>query len=71
MHGDAPVLDIFVNGQRDIGDGAEVELFDRNRSYAALGYGLRSGLRMQLGYMHQESATFGKGQLQLSLHHNF
>lgn len=63
--------EVFVNGQRDIGDGAEVELFDRNRSYAALGYGLRDGLRVQFGYMHQETASLGKGQLQLSLHHRF
>ena len=63
--------EIFVNAQRDIGDGRTVELFDRNRSYAALGYGLQNGMRVQFGYMHQESANFGKGQLQISLHHNF
>ncbi len=63
--------EIFVNAQRDIGDGATVELFDRNRSYAAVGYGLQNGMRVQFGYMHQESANFGKGQLQISLHHSF
>lgn len=63
--------EVFVNGERDIGGDNEVQLFDRNRSYAALGYGLNHGLRVQAGYMHQESANFGKGQLQLSLHQNF
>lgn len=63
--------EIFINGQRDIGDGRTVELFDRNRTYAALGYGFKNGMRTQFGYMHQESANFGKGQLQISLHHSF
>jgi len=63
--------EIFVNGQRDAGAGLEVELFDRNRSYAALGWGFRNGLRAQIGYMHQETASIGKGQVQLSLHHAF
>jgi hypothetical protein len=63
--------EVFINGERDIGNDATVELFDRNRTYGAVGYGLDNGLRVQLGYMHQESASFGKGQLQLSLHQNF
>lgn len=63
--------ELFLNGQRDIGAGRRVELFDRNRLYGALGYGISDGLRVQLGYMHQETATSGKGQLQVSLHHNF
>jgi hypothetical protein len=63
--------EIFINGQRDIGDGREVSLFDRNRSYAALGYAFRDNLKMQFGYMHQETDAIGKGQLQLSLHHAF
>lgn len=63
--------EVFVNGQRDIGNDTEVELFDRNRTYAALGYGMRNGMRVQFGYMHQETDAIGKGQLQLSLHHRF
>lgn len=63
--------EIFINGQRDIGTGPEVDLFDRNRTYAALGLGLQTGLRVQVGYMHQETASLGKGQLQLSLHQAF
>lgn len=63
--------EVFINGQRDIGNNNTVQLFDRNRTYAALGYGFQNGLRMQFGYMHQETANIGKGQLQLSLHHSF
>ena len=63
--------EIFINGERDIGDGREVELFDRNRLYGALGYSLRDSLRLQAGYMHQTTDSIEKGQIQLSLHHRF
>jgi len=63
--------EIFINGERDIGDGREVEYFDRNRTYAALGYSIRDNLRTQFGYMWQKTDNLGKGQLQLSLHHSF
>lgn len=60
--------EIFINGQRDIGDGRSVELFDRNRSYAALGYGLFTNHRVQLGLMRQTTDGWAKTQMQLSLH---
>ncbi len=63
--------EIFINGQRHIGDGKTVPFFDRNRLYGALGYFFKKGLKMQLGLMRQTSNTSGKNQLQLSLHHNF
>lgn len=63
--------ELFINGERDIGDGKRVELFDRNRAYAALGYAIRKQLRIQFGIMRQVTDTWGKNQLQLSLHHNF
>lgn len=63
--------EIFINGQRDIGNGRTVELFDRNRLYGALGYSLTDNSRMQFGYMHQFTNNIDKGQLQLSLHQNF
>ena len=63
--------ELFINGQRDIGDDRTVEYFDRNRLYGALGYSLRDNLRLQGGYMYQYAEAFRKGQLQLSLHHNF
>jgi hypothetical protein len=63
--------EIFINGQRDIGAGREVEIFDRNRLYAAIGYSITDKLRLQGGYMHQYSDTIEKGQIQLSLHQAF
>lgn len=63
--------EIFVNGQRDIGNDREVQLFDRNRTYLGLGYGLRDNLRVQAGWMQQTTVNWAKGQTQLSLHHRF
>ncbi len=63
--------ELFVNGQRGIGNGNEVQLFDRNRAYGALGYTLSEGLRIQLGLMRQTTNNWKKRQLQLSLHHKF
>ncbi len=61
--------ELFINGQTDIGDGREVELFDRNRTYLGLGYVLNPKIRFQLGWMNQKTDAWGKGQLQFSMHH--
>jgi len=63
--------EIFVNGEREIGDGRSVEYFDRNRTYGGLGFGLRDNLRFQLGVMRQTTDNWAKNQAQVSLHHNF
>lgn len=63
--------EIFINGERDIGDGRSVEVFDRNRLYAALGYSLSDTLSIQGGYMYQDTDSVEKGQVQLSLHQSF
>lgn len=63
--------EIFINGQTDIGDDRTVQLFDRNRTYLGMGYGLTNNLRMQLGWMKQTTANWGKGQAQISVHHKF
>ena len=63
--------EIFINGQRDIGNNNSVEIFDRNRAYASLGYVIKKGLTVQLGIMNQTTDSQGKNQLQLSLHHKF
>ncbi|MGC6480361.1 MAG: DUF2490 domain-containing protein [Flavobacteriaceae bacterium] len=63
--------ELFINGQRDIGNGARVEVFDRNRFYSALGYQIKQGLKAQLGWMRQSTDRWQKNQLQLSLHHSF
>jgi len=63
--------ELFINGQRDIGGGREVQVFDRNRFYNAIGYCILANLRIQGGYMYQSTDNWGKGQLQISLHHAF
>lgn len=63
--------EIFINGEREIGNGRSVELFDRNRFYSALGYAIQDNLKVQAGYMTQTTDNVSKGQLQLSLHHTF
>lgn len=63
--------EIFINGQEDIGNERRVELFDRNRSYLALGYVVRKGLKVQAGVMRQTTDAWTKDQLQVSLHQVF
>jgi len=63
--------ELFINGERNIGDGRRVERFDRNRLYLALGHGLSDRLRLQGGMMLQSTDDWTKRQLQLSLHHAF
>ena len=60
--------EIFINGQRNIGNGNSVEIFDRNRLYIAMGYMIKKGLKIQLGVMNQSTDNWQKGQLQFSLH---
>ena len=63
--------EIFLNGQRSIGEDRTVEIFDRNRFYAALGYKFLPNVKGQLGVMLQETDAYGgKPQLQLSIHHS-
>lgn len=63
--------EIFINGEKNIGHNKTVNVFDRNRFYAGLGYGISDKMRVQLGFMNQSTENNGKDQLQLSLHHNF
>lgn len=63
--------ELFVNGQREIGSGRTVEVFDRNRTYGALGYSISNGLRIQFGWMRQTTDTWAKNQWQCSAHHTF
>ena len=60
--------ELFINGERNIGDGKSVAVFDRNRLYGALGYIIKKDLKVQLGVMNQRTDSWGKNQLQLSLH---
>jgi len=61
--------ELFINGQRNIGDGNTVEIFDRNRLYFGLGYFINKKLKVQAGVMNQTTNNWNKNQLQLSLHH--
>jgi len=63
--------ELFINGQRDIGNGSTVEVFDRNRTYGAIGYSIKNNLRAQAGVMYQLTDTWGKTQIQFSIHHSF
>lgn len=63
--------ELFINGERGIGNGREVEVFDRNRTYLGMGYSIKDNLRVQLGWMEQTTNNWQKGQLQFSLHHTF
>ena len=60
--------EIFINGQRNIGNGNSVEIFDRNRLYLALGYIIKKGLKIQMGYMKQSTDNWQKSQFQFSFH---
>ena len=61
--------EIFINGQRKIGENNSVEIFDRNRAYAAIGYVIKNGLNVQFGIMNQTTDNQSKNQFQVSLHH--
>lgn len=63
--------ELFINGERSIGNNNTVELFDRNRTYFGVGYVLNPQIRFQVGYMNQTTNAWSKGQLQFSMHHNF
>lgn len=63
--------ELFINGERNIGNNSRVQIFDRNRFYAGLGYGLTDKLRLQAGYMKQSTDNLSKNQLQFSLHHTW
>lgn len=61
--------ELFINGERSIGNGKTVELFDRNRLYLGMGYMVNKKFRFQAGFMNQTTDTWSKNQLQLSIHH--
>ncbi len=60
--------ELFINGERKIGNGNSVEVFDRNRLYLAMGYMIKKGLKIQFGVMKQSTNTWSKNQLQFSFH---
>ena len=63
--------ELFINGEKTIGNNRRVNVFDRNRFYSGLGYNITDKLRVQAGYMNQSLENFSKNQLQFSVHHTF
>ena len=63
--------ELFINGQRNIGNVSQVELFDRNRLYLGAGFAIKDNIKVQLGIMNQTTDSWKKNQLQVSLHTNF
>ncbi len=61
--------ELFINGERNIGNKNSVEIFDRNRTYGGFGYSISDNLKLQLGYMIQTTDNWSKGQIQCSFHH--
>lgn len=60
--------EVFINGEREIGDGRRVQYFDRNWLAGSLGYVISEKLRVQLGIMRETTNSGGKNQLLVSLH---
>lgn len=60
--------ELFINGERKIGNDNTVEVFDRNRLYLAMGYMIKKGLKIQFGMMRQSTNNWSKNQLQFSFH---
>lgn len=63
--------ELFINGQKDIGSGRTTSLFGVHRGYAGFGYSLSDNLKTELAYMRQTTNDVSKGQLTLSVFHQF
>ena len=63
--------EVFINGQKNIGNGRKVTLFDRNWSFGGLGYSISDQLRFETGYMRETTSSQSKGQLTFTLFQTF
>ena len=63
--------EIFLNGEHDIGLDKPVDTYDRNRFSGAVGYSNSDNLKLQIGYMHQDTKAYQKGQLQFGMMQTF
>ena len=59
--------EIFLNGENDIELDKRVDTYDRSRFYGAVGYSISDRLKLQIGYMHQDTKAYQKGQLQFGI----
>ena len=62
--------EVFISGEKNIGNNRKVSIFDRNRLYLGLGYAFSENLRIQTGWMNQSTDNTSKNQLQISIHDN-
>lgn len=62
--------EIFLNGQKQLRN-STVDIFDRNWSYAGLGYKISPSIQVRAGYMREVTNNFNKGQVLLSLIQDF
>ncbi|WP_435134718.1 DUF2490 domain-containing protein [Formosa sp. A9] len=63
--------EVFFNGQKEISDTENVDIFDRNRLYLSLGYVFSAHLKMSLGFLNQVTTETNKNQLTLTVAHTF
>lgn len=61
--------EVFFNMEKDIGGVSEVDTFDRNRLYLAVGYAVKPELKFQFGFMAESTRIFSMNLLQFSLIH--
>lgn len=59
--------ELFLNGERKIGDRREVQYFDQNRSYAALGFCPTDKIKIELGFMRRISPNRDSNLLQFTV----
>lgn len=63
--------EVFINGQRDIGNDTEVDLLDRNRVFLGLGYTITTQIRTTFGFLRQNTQHWSKNQIVLSFIQSF
>jgi len=63
--------ELFINGETDIGNGRNVNYFDRNRTFLGLGYVLNKNLKFQFGHVWEKTSRLKKEYLQLVMQHSF
>lgn len=61
---------VYLTGYNEIFIHTEGNLFDRNRSFAGIGYVLRKDLRFDVGFMRQMLAQRSRNQVMVSLYNN-
>lgn len=61
--------ELFINGQRDVGNGREVPWFNQHRISLGLGYAITDNFRIQGGMMMQTTNSFQKGAIKVTFHH--